>query len=81
MRHGYTSTLLDGERILVYTLKKGIKDTIIYNEKAFERFGFRSKNYYLTTSDFYGDPSDNIIGIKGIGDKTGYTFDSKNLEQ
>ena len=65
-----TLQLVDGEDVRVYTLKKGIKDTIIYNEKkVFERFGFGPK----LLSDYKGlrgDPSDNIIGIKGIGDKT-----------
>lgn len=56
--------------IKVYTLKKGIKDTILYDEKAVkERYGFEPK----LLADFKGlrgDPSDNIIGIKGIGEKS-----------
>ncbi len=56
--------------VKVYTLKKGIKDTILYDEKAvFERFGFPPK----LLPDFKGlkgDPSDNIVGIEGIGDKS-----------
>lgn len=65
-----TMQLIDDDKVRVYTLKKGIKDTIIYNEKAvFERFGFGPK----LLPDFKGlrgDPSDNIIGIAGIGEKT-----------
>ena len=65
-----TLQLVVDDKVRVYTLKKGIKDTIIYNEKAVvERFGFLPK----LLPDFKGlrgDPSDNIIGIKGIGEKT-----------
>ncbi|MDB5266788.1 MAG: polA [Parcubacteria group bacterium] len=65
-----TLQLVDGKKVRVYTLKKGIKDTILYDEKAvFERFGFGP----LLLPDFKGlrgDPSDNIIGVKGIGEKT-----------
>ncbi|HEY4505466.1 MAG TPA: DNA polymerase [Candidatus Paceibacterota bacterium] len=65
-----TMQLIDGTRVRVYTLKKGIKDTIIYDEKGVEeRFHFGPK----LLPDFKGlrgDPSDNIIGIKGIGEKT-----------
>ncbi|TSD03158.1 MAG: DNA polymerase I [Parcubacteria group bacterium Athens0714_16] len=65
-----TLQLVDGDDVLVYTLKKGIKDTIIYNEKrVFERFGFGPK-LLPDYKGLRGDPSDNIIGIKGIGDKT-----------
>ncbi len=69
-----TMQLVDGDDVLVYTLKKGINDTIIYNEKAVvERFGFVPK----LLPDFKGlrgDPSDNIIGITGIGEKTATTL-------
>lgn len=65
-----TLQLVDGKKVQVYTLKKGIKDTIIYDEKGVkERFGFGP----LLLPDYKGlrgDPSDNIIGIKGIGEKT-----------
>ncbi|PIT96546.1 hypothetical protein COT82_02640 [Candidatus Campbellbacteria bacterium CG10_big_fil_rev_8_21_14_0_10_35_52] len=65
-----TMQLVDNDRIRVYTLKKGIKDTIIYNENAVkERFGFGPK--FLTDyKGLRGDPSDNIPGIVGIGEKT-----------
>jgi DNA polymerase-1 len=65
-----TLQLVDDDRVRVYTLKKGINDTIIYNEKSvLERFGF--KPIYLPDyKGLRGDPSDNIIGIKGIGEKT-----------
>jgi len=65
-----TMQLIDGDKVRVYTLKKGIKDTIIYNEKAvIERFKF-GPELLPDYKGLRGDPSDNIIGIKGIGEKT-----------
>jgi len=65
-----TLQLVVDDKVRVYTLKKGIKDTIIYNEKAVvERFGFLPE-LLPDYKGLRGDPSDNIIGIKGIGEKT-----------
>src|ERR1035437_6123191 len=65
-----TLQLVRDKEVQVYTLKKGIKDTILYDEKGVvERFGFKP----LLLPDYKGlrgDPSDNIIGVKGIGEKT-----------
>lgn len=56
--------------VRVYTLKKGIKETILYDEKAvLERFGFSPK-LLVDFKGLRGDPSDNIIGIAGIGEKS-----------
>ncbi len=65
-----TLQLVQGDKVRVYTLKKGIKDTIIYDEPAvLERYGFGPK-LLPDYKGLRGDPSDNIIGIKGIGEKT-----------
>ena len=65
-----TMQLINDDKVRVYTLKKGIKDTIIYNEDAVkERFGF-GPEFLTDYKGLRGDPSDNIIGIKGIGEKT-----------
>lgn len=65
-----TLQLVQKNKVQVYTLKKGIKDTILYNEKRVEeRYGF-SPRLLPDYKGLRGDPSDNIIGIKGIGDKT-----------
>jgi len=65
-----TLQLVQGKRVQVYTLKKGINDTILYDEKAvIDRFGFGP----ALIPDFKGlrgDPSDNIKGVPGIGEKT-----------
>ncbi len=56
--------------VKVYTLKKGIKETILYDEKAvMERFGF-APEFLTDFKGLRGDPSDNIIGIQGIGEKS-----------
>src|ERR1035437_67098 len=69
-----TLQLVDDSRVRVYTLKKGINDTILYDEeKVKERFGFDPK-YLPDYKGLRGDPSDNIIGIKGIGEKTATTL-------
>jgi DNA polymerase-1 len=69
-----TLQLVAGDRVQVYTLKKGINDTILYNEKrVVERFLFGPK-YLPDYKGLRGDPSDNIIGIKGIGEKTATTL-------
>lgn len=65
-----TLQLVKGDRVQVYTLKKGIKDTVIYDEPGVkERFGF-GPELLPDYKGLRGDPSDNIIGIKGIGEKT-----------
>lgn len=69
-----TLQLVSDKRVQVYTLKKGIKDTILYDEDAVrERFGF-GPELLPDYKGLRGDPSDNIIGIKGIGEKTATTL-------
>ena len=54
----------------VYTLGRGVKETVIYDrEKVRERFKIKPSQI----PDFKalaGDPSDNIPGVPGIGEKT-----------
>ena len=62
--------LVDGGHVKVYTFKKGIKDTIVYDEAAVKaRFGF-GPELIPDYKGLRGDPSDNIPGVKGIGEKT-----------
>lgn len=65
-----TLQLVDENRVKVYTLKKGLNDTIMYDEKAVrERFMF-DPALIPDYKGLRGDPSDNIIGVPGIGEKT-----------
>lgn len=65
-----TLQLVSGDNVVVYTLKKGLNDTIIYNEEGVNtRFGF-GPELLPDYKGLRGDPSDNIIGIAGIGEKT-----------
>ena len=65
-----TMQIIDENQVLVYTLKKGINDTILYNEEAVvEKYGFGS-NLIPDYKGLAGDSSDNIPGIQGIGAKT-----------
>lgn len=64
-----TMQLIDGDRIRVFTLKKG-KEMILYNEEGVvARYGF-SPDQIRDFKGLSGDPSDNITGVPGIGEKT-----------
>lgn len=66
-----TLQLVSGKRVRVYTLRKGINDTVVYDEKQVnERFGF-GPELLPDYKGLRGDPSDNIVGVPGIGEKTG----------
>lgn len=69
-----TLQLVVDDAVRVFTMRKGIKDTVMYDEDAVVgRFGFKPEHI----SDFKGlrgDPSDNIIGIPGVGEKTATTL-------
>jgi DNA polymerase-1 len=65
-----TLQLVSGDQVRVYTLKKGVKDTVTYDEAAVvERYGF-GPELVADYKGLRGDPSDNIIGVPGIGEKT-----------
>ena len=65
-----TLQLVRDKEVQVYTLKKGINDVILYDEKkVVERFSFPPK-LLIDYKGLRGDPSDNIVGVKGIGEKT-----------
>ncbi len=56
--------------VKIYTLRKGIGDTAIYDEQAVkDRYGLTPLQM-IDYKSLRGDPSDNIKGVRGIGEKT-----------
>ncbi len=57
------------ENTSVYELRKGLSDIVIFDaDKVREKYGFGHERI-VDYKAFRGDPSDNIPGIRGIGDK------------
>ena len=64
-----TLQLID-DRTKVFTLRKGMADTVLYDAAAVEaRFGLTPAQM-IDYKALRGDQSDNIPGVKGIGEKT-----------
>ena len=62
---------LVSNRVKVFTLRKGLSDTVMYTpDKVRERYGF-GPEHMVDYKALRGDPSDNIPGVRGIGEKTG----------
>ncbi|MDP3955821.1 MAG: DNA polymerase [bacterium] len=69
-----TLQLVDGTKVRVYTLRRGLQDTVVYDEKTVKaRFGFKPE-LLIDYKGLRGDPSDNIPGVPGIGEKTATTL-------
>lgn len=62
--------LVEDREVMVYTLKRGLSDTILFDQEGVTaKYGFPP----LRVPDYKGlagDPSDNIKGVPGIGEKT-----------
>jgi len=55
----------------VYFLRKGVKDVTLYDNKAVEdKFGNLTPKQLTDYKALRGDASDNIPGVRGVGDKT-----------
>lgn len=64
-----TLQLID-DKTKVYALRRGMSDTTIYDADAVrERYNLRP-DQMIDYKGLRGDPSDNIPGVKGIGEKT-----------
>lgn len=62
--------LVDGQT-KAYVLRKGVKDTVLYDEDIVrEKFGGLAPSQVLDFKSLRGDPSDNIPGVTGVGEKT-----------
>ncbi len=63
--------LVENDKVVSETFKKGISETIIYNEEAVKtRYDGLKPNQIADFKGLVGDASDNIPGAPGIGPKT-----------
>jgi DNA polymerase-1 len=59
------------ENTKVFALRKGVKDTVLYDEeKVKEKMQGLKPDQVVDYKALRGDPSDNIPGVTGIGEKT-----------
>ena len=55
----------------VYLLRRGVKNTVLYDEKLVEeKYSGLKPQQLVDFRALRGDPSDNIPGVTGIGEKT-----------
>lgn len=75
---GWEVTIVTGDRdalqlvqqdITVLAFKKGVSETIVFDEEEVKRQYGLTPAQFLTYKAMRGDPSDNIPGIRGIGEK------------
>lgn len=68
----------DKTKVILTVTKSGYNETIIYDDKAVK------EKYHVTPTEFIdvkalmGDPSDNIPGVKGVGEKTAISLIEKH---
>lgn len=61
---------LINDKTKVYTMSRGLSDSVLYGaEQVKERYGLTPEQI-IDYKALRGDPSDNIPGVKGIGEKT-----------
>ncbi len=65
-----TLQLVSGEKVVVSTMKKGIGETVVYDEREVKARFDLSPEQMPDFKGLKGDPSDNIPGVPGIGEKT-----------
>jgi len=64
------SLCLVNPQTAVYLLKKGVKDVILYNQEKIKEKYQLSPEQLVDFKALKGDPTDNVPGIAGIGEKT-----------
>lgn len=68
----------DKTKVILTVTKSGYNETIIYDDKAVK------EKYHVTPTEFIdvkalmGDPSDNIPGVRGVGEKTAMSLIEKH---
>ncbi len=61
---------LVNDNVIIYTFRKGISDTVIYDADAIRKRYDLEPSQMIDYKGLRGDPSDNIPGVPGIGEKT-----------
>ncbi len=61
---------LVNEQTKVYTMSRGLADSILYDIKQVQKRYNLSPQQIIDYKALRGDPSDNLPGVKGIGEKT-----------
>ncbi|MGB9598904.1 MAG: DNA polymerase, partial [Minisyncoccales bacterium] len=62
---------LVSQNVKVYTMRRGVKDTVLYgSEEVKKRYDGLSAEQLIDFKALNGDPSDNIPGVQGVGQKT-----------
>jgi DNA polymerase-1 len=62
--------LVEDPHITVMYTRKGLSDTVVYDEAGIaERYGVPASSYAVLAA-LRGDPSDNLAGVPGVGEKT-----------
>ena len=61
---------LVNDNIHVYTLRKGLQDRVIYDVEAIKKKYGLSPVQLIDYKALKGDPSDNVVGVPGVGEKT-----------
>ncbi len=65
-----TFQLVEDPHVSVLYTRRGLSDTVRYDEAAIEeRYGVPPRQYPLLAA-LRGDPSDNLAGVPGVGEKT-----------
>ena len=65
-----TLQLVENDKVVVLTLRKGVTDTIMYDEDEVKKRYNLEPYQLIDFKGLKGDPSDNIPGVPGIGEKT-----------
>ena len=59
------------DKTRVYSLRKGVKDTVLYDTAlVIEKYQGLKPKQLIDYRALRGDPTDNIPGVKGVGEKT-----------